>query len=249
MITIAGTIDAESRIEGKVVIEAGAVTYLPKGCSNERLRATLEAAVTVAGGARLNPNALNKIIATTDLSFQVVFENSGDSTETGVEVFYVDPTVDLGDPSVTLHPVASGRHYVVLPATHPLAGHAAVAGEVGDQGVCVLMQAQRHQPAADDQQEHVDPDVAVWVGYDNAEGKARTLGTGATGGQIAVPIFENRTLRRELEFPLTEAVVREIQVRTFSTCRSGSAACSHVRGSSQDGLPSPVKKLNRHVSQ
>jgi DNA-binding NarL/FixJ family response regulator len=28
--------------------DAGAVAYLPKGCSNERLRATLEAAVTVA---------------------------------------------------------------------------------------------------------------------------------------------------------------------------------------------------------
>ena len=41
---------------------------------------------TVVGGARLNPNALNKIVATTDLSFQVAFENSGDSTETGVEV-------------------------------------------------------------------------------------------------------------------------------------------------------------------
>ena len=42
--------------------------------------------VTVVGGSRLNPNALNKIVATTDLSFEVVFENSGDSTETGVEV-------------------------------------------------------------------------------------------------------------------------------------------------------------------
>ena len=40
----------------------------------------------MVGGARLNPNALNKIVATTDLSFEVVFENSGDSTETGVEV-------------------------------------------------------------------------------------------------------------------------------------------------------------------
>ena len=29
---------------------AGAVAYLPKGCSNARLRATLEAAVTLAGG-------------------------------------------------------------------------------------------------------------------------------------------------------------------------------------------------------
>ena len=28
---------------------AGAVAYLPKGCSNHRLRATLEAAITVAG--------------------------------------------------------------------------------------------------------------------------------------------------------------------------------------------------------
>jgi two-component system nitrate/nitrite response regulator NarL len=30
--------------------DAGAVAYLPKGCSNARLRATLEAAVTLAGG-------------------------------------------------------------------------------------------------------------------------------------------------------------------------------------------------------
>jgi penicillin-binding protein 1A len=32
--------------------------------------------------------------------------------------------------------------------------------------------------------------VAVWVGYDNADGRRRTLGTGATGGSLAVPIFE-----------------------------------------------------------
>jgi membrane peptidoglycan carboxypeptidase len=32
--------------------------------------------------------------------------------------------------------------------------------------------------------------VAVWVGYDNADGKRRTLGPGATGGKVAVPIFE-----------------------------------------------------------
>jgi penicillin-binding protein 1A len=31
--------------------------------------------------------------------------------------------------------------------------------------------------------------VAVWVGYDNADGKRRTLGRGATGGKVAVPIF------------------------------------------------------------
>ena len=34
---------------------AGAVAYLPKGCGNERLRATLEAAVTVAGSNLRRP--------------------------------------------------------------------------------------------------------------------------------------------------------------------------------------------------
>lgn len=32
--------------------------------------------------------------------------------------------------------------------------------------------------------------VAVWVGYDNADGRRRTLGSGTTGGSLAVPIFE-----------------------------------------------------------
>ncbi len=32
--------------------------------------------------------------------------------------------------------------------------------------------------------------VAVWVGYDNADGRRRTLGGRATGGSVAVPIFE-----------------------------------------------------------
>jgi membrane carboxypeptidase/penicillin-binding protein len=35
-----------------------------------------------------------------------------------------------------------------------------------------------------------DVTVAVWIGYDNATGKRRTLGGGATGGAVAVPIFE-----------------------------------------------------------
>ena len=35
-----------------------------------------------------------------------------------------------------------------------------------------------------------DVTVAVWLGYDNADGKRRTLGSGSTGGGIAVPIFE-----------------------------------------------------------
>jgi membrane peptidoglycan carboxypeptidase len=35
-----------------------------------------------------------------------------------------------------------------------------------------------------------DVTAAVWIGYDNATGKRRTLGGGATGGHVAVPIFE-----------------------------------------------------------
>ena len=35
-----------------------------------------------------------------------------------------------------------------------------------------------------------DVTVAIWVGYDNADGKRRTLGGGQTGGSVAVPIFE-----------------------------------------------------------
>ncbi len=32
--------------------------------------------------------------------------------------------------------------------------------------------------------------VAVWLGYDNSDGKRHTLGGGSTGGGVAVPIFE-----------------------------------------------------------
>jgi membrane carboxypeptidase/penicillin-binding protein len=35
-----------------------------------------------------------------------------------------------------------------------------------------------------------DITIGVWVGYDNAEGKRRTLGNGQTGARVAVPIFE-----------------------------------------------------------
>jgi penicillin-binding protein 1A len=46
--------------------------------------------------------------------------------------------------------------------------------------------------------------VAVWVGYDNADSKRRTLGGGATGGSVAVPIFE----------PVIRAVWSDITPRT-----------------------------------
>ena len=34
-----------------------------------------------------------------------------------------------------------------------------------------------------------DVTIGVWVGYDNAKGKRRTLGRGQTGGKVALPIF------------------------------------------------------------
>jgi penicillin-binding protein 1A len=36
-----------------------------------------------------------------------------------------------------------------------------------------------------------DVTVAVWLGYDNADGQRRTLGAGSTGGAVAVPVFES----------------------------------------------------------
>jgi membrane carboxypeptidase/penicillin-binding protein len=36
-----------------------------------------------------------------------------------------------------------------------------------------------------------DVTVAVWVGYDNADGKRRTLGRGQTGAKVASPIFQS----------------------------------------------------------
>jgi penicillin-binding protein 1A len=46
--------------------------------------------------------------------------------------------------------------------------------------------------------------VAVWLGYDNSDGKRRTLGGGSTGGGVAVPIFE----------PVIEAVWAHVTPRT-----------------------------------
>ena len=35
-----------------------------------------------------------------------------------------------------------------------------------------------------------DVTIAVWVGYDNGDGKRRSLGGSATGARVALPIFE-----------------------------------------------------------
>jgi penicillin-binding protein 1A len=36
-----------------------------------------------------------------------------------------------------------------------------------------------------------DVTVVVWFGYDNADGQRHTLGSGSTGGSVAVPVFES----------------------------------------------------------
>ena len=55
--------------------------------------------------------------------------------------------------------------------------------------------------------------VAVWIGYDNASGKRRTLGGGATGGGVAVPIFA----------PVIEAVWADVAPRTVLAPPSAAA--------------------------
>jgi membrane peptidoglycan carboxypeptidase len=49
-----------------------------------------------------------------------------------------------------------------------------------------------------------DVTVAVWVGYDNADGKRRTLGSGQTGASVAIPIFQ----------PIIEAVWAQYAPKT-----------------------------------
>jgi len=79
-----------------------------------------------------------------------------------------------------------------------------------------------------------DVTVAVWVGYDNADGKRRTLGGGQTGAKVAVPIFEpiiqevwkHHAPKVALAPPSTEArrqmVAVPIDVRTGERVAEGS---------------------------
>ena len=73
-----------------------------------------------------------------------------------------------------------------------------------------------------------DVTVAVWVGYDNAVGKRRTLGSGATGGAVAVPIFQ----------PVMQAA--------WASCRAqGRARSSLARGASPAVLQIDRSQLGR----
>ena len=58
-----------------------------------------------------------------------------------------------------------------------------------------------------------DVTVAVWIGYDNADGQRRTLGGGETGAKTAIPIFE----------PIIQAVWADFAPRTPLSAPSAQA--------------------------
>jgi membrane peptidoglycan carboxypeptidase len=75
-----------------------------------------------------------------------------------------------------------------------------------------------------------DVTVAVWVGYDNADGRRRTLGSGKTGASVAVPIFEpiiqavwaHHAPRTLLDPPSSEAMRLLVAERTERRSRGRS---------------------------
>jgi 1A family penicillin-binding protein len=86
--------------------------------------------------------------------------------------------------------------------------------------------------------------IAVWVGYDNARGKRRTLGGGRTGANVAIPIFEpimkavwdDRSPKTVLAPPSDEAGRLLVEV--------GSDSKSHKRG----GTWKPSEYLRRDAN-
>jgi membrane carboxypeptidase/penicillin-binding protein len=84
-----------------------------------------------------------------------------------------------------------------------------------------------------------DVTVAVWIGYDNADGKRRTLGGGSTGGHVAVPIFE----------PVIQAVWAQIAPKTPLAPPSAEAkrqlACKSVELEAEEKSPRAGEKAVR----
>jgi membrane carboxypeptidase/penicillin-binding protein len=76
----------------------------------------------------------------------------------------------------------------------------------------------------------------VWIGYDNPDGKLRTLGGGSTGGHVAVPIFE----------PVIRAVWAQIAPKTPLAPPSAEAkrqlACKSVELEAEEKSPRAGEK-------
>jgi membrane carboxypeptidase/penicillin-binding protein len=79
----------------------------------------------------------------------------------------------------------------------------------------------------------------VWIGYDNPDGKLRTLGGGSTGGHVAVPIFE----------PVIRAVWAQIAPKTPLAPPSAEAkrqlACKSVELEAEEKSPRAGEKAVR----
>jgi hypothetical protein len=97
----------------------------------------------VLGGATLSTDERNEIIATTDLGFQVTFENSGDATETGVQVTLTiqktpEPivrrqTVDVTEPNQET--TVTFRNISNVPFVTPTSLQVEVAGVTGEENL------------------------------------------------------------------------------------------------------------------
>ncbi len=83
-----------------------------------------------------------------------------------------------------------------------------------------------------------DVTVAVWVGYDNAGGKRRTLGGGATGGHTAVPIFE----------PIMQAAWANVAPKTALAPPSDEAK-RHLSCKSISGEPGDAKNRGQSTRE
>src|SRR5262249_59791329 len=89
-----------------------------------------------------------------------------------------------------------------------------------------------------------DVTVAVWVGYDNADGKRRTLGSGQTGGSTAVPIFQSiiqavwahHAPKVALSPPSPEARRNLVSLRVDSDERGGKGQVEYFRRDPNGGV-------------
>jgi penicillin-binding protein 1A len=107
-----------------------------------------------------------------------------------------------------------------------------------------------------------DVTVAVWVGYDNADGKRRTLGGGSTGASVAIPIFEpiiqavwaGYAPKTPLSPPSAEArkdlVARPINLASGDVVgRSGTSASGFIEYFRSNGRGEPYDTQYRLVTR
>jgi penicillin-binding protein 1A len=81
-----------------------------------------------------------------------------------------------------------------------------------------------------------DVTVAVWLGYDNADGQRRTLGTGSTGGAVAAPVFES-IIQAAWAYvaPKQTLAPPSPEARPHLSCKSADVGSEGRRGQGGDG--------------